>query len=378
MNSSITFETATIADAIKKAVKIAPTRGSAFDKANGILMEFDPSGPMQLAVLRATNLDLFSMEWVNVAAMSGEPARWRLPAALLGMIVTSLPIGTDKTVTFYSETTDHGYVIYLKSGNVKAKFQPLDPDAYPEWGAFDPDHMFPATDLGGRISMVEWAASKSQPETAGVYLDGTIAAATDSYRLAVAPLPIPDLETPIVIPAGLIGQMLRQTGDVQIGVSGNFLNIMPDQYTQMRSVVMVSKYPNIQRVLDAELKDEFTINSEHLLEVMGRINAFSLGDRVAPFRIFLGDEAMIIGMVNESVGTIQDKIELPGQVTHARMELKFTPKNIMEALQNSPNKEVTVAYNAGAEKTVVRIDGGSGYRCWAMPRVGSSEPKEKS
>lgn len=377
MTSSITFETAAFADAIKKAVKVAPTRGSAFDKANGILLEFDPTGAMELCVIRATNIDLFSMEWITVADMSGEPARWRLPAALMGMVVTSLPIGTDKTVTLYSEVTDHGYVIKMVSDNTKVKFQPLDPDLYPTWGAFDPDHMYPATDLGGRIDMVEWAASKSNPELAGVYLNGSIVAATDSYRLAVAPLSIPDLDSPICVPAGLIGSMLRATGDVQIGVSGNFLNIMPDQYSQMRSIVMVSKYPPIQRIMDTPLSHSFTINSEHLLEVMSRINSFSLGDRVAPFRIFLGDECLIIGMVNESVGTIQDKIELPGQVLHERMELKFTPKNIMEALQKSPNKEIEVSYNPGSEKTVVRINGGSGYQCWAAPRVGLSEAKNE-
>lgn len=378
MTSSITFETATIADAIKKAVKIAPTKGAAFDKANGILLEFDPSGPMPLAVLRATNLDLFSMEWVNVATMSGEPARWRLPHALLGMVLASLPIGTDKTVTLTSEATAHGYMVHLKSGNTKAKLQPLDPEHYPEWGAFDPEHMYPASDLGGRIDMVEWAASKSQPELAGVYLDGKIAAATDSYRLAAVPLAIPDLKDPIVVPAGLIGQTLRQTGDVQIGVSGNFLNIMPDQYTQMRSIVMMSKFPKIEKIMAAEVSHHIDVDSEQLLEVMARINSFSLGDRVAPFRIFIGLEEMVIGMINESVGSIQDKIELPGQATHDRMELKFTPRNIMEALQKSPNKDISIHYNAGAEKTVVRIDGGSGYQCWAMPRVGLSEAKGDS
>lgn len=378
MTSSITFETATITDAIKKAVKIAPTRGAAFDKANGILLDFNPTtfSAMPLGVLRSTNLDIFSMEWVTALDMSGEPARWRFPHALLGQVLSTLPIGTDKTVTFTSEATSHGFHINLKADRVKAKFIPLSADDYPDWGAFDPDHMFPATDLGGRIDMVEWAASKSQPEISGVYLDGKIAAATDTYRLACVPLSIPDLVEPIVVPSGLLGQTLRATGDISIGVSGNFLNIMPDQYTQMRSIVMRTKFPNISRVMDQELADKVELNRDQLLELMSRVNAFSLGDRTAAFQVFIGREQVVVGMQNESAGTIRDSLEVPGQALHDRMELKFTPKNIMEALQKAPNKDIELWYNAGATKTVVRIDGGSGYKCWAMPRVGSSEASE--
>lgn len=373
MSSSITFETATIADSIKKAAKIAPTKGAAFDKANGIVLEFDPSGLAPLAVLRSTNLDIFSMEWVNVAEMSGERAQWRLPHALLAQVVGTLPIGTDKTVTFYSEKTTHGFLIHMQSGRTKAKFNPLDASLYPTWGAFDPDHMFPASDLGGRIDMVEWAASKSQPELGGVYLDGTIACATDTYRLACVPLSIPDLVEPIVIPSGLLGQVLKPVGDVQVGVSGNFLNIMPDQYSQMRSVVMISKYPPVNRVMERELDTEVTLSRDYLLEVMSRINAFSLGDRTSAFRIFFRHDEIVIGMINESAGTIMDVIEVPGQCQHDKLELKFTPKNIMEALTKSPNDDIKLAYNKDNSKTVLRIDGGSGYMCWCMPRVGSSE-----
>lgn len=377
MTSSITFETAAIADVIKKATKIAPSKGAAFDKANGILIEFDPSGGVPLAVVRSTNLDIFCMEWVTVHEMSGEPARWRLPHVLLGLVVASLPIGTDKTVTFTSEVHPHGYTVHMKSGRTKAKFIPLDPELFPTWAVFDPDHMFPATDLGGRIAMVEWAASRSQPEISGVYLDGEIAAATDSYRLAVVPLSIPDLKEAVVVPSGLLGQTLRETGDVQVGVEGNFLNIMPDEYTQMRAILMATKYPNLSKVIDTVYDTEVKVDQDHFMEIMRRVNAFSLGDRTSAFRIFFGKEQIAIYMTNDAAGNIGDVIEVPGYATHEkRLELKFTPKNIMEAVEKAPNRDLTLSYNSTVERTTVRIDGGSGYKAWVMPRLGLSEPKD--
>lgn len=375
MISSVTFETAAIADVIKKAEKIAPSKvGAAFDKAAGIILEFDPTQPIPLAVVRATNLDIFSMEWVNVAEWSGEPAQWRLPSFLLAQVVGSLPIGTGRTVTFTSEATGYSFVVNLKSGRTKAKFYPLDFSYYPSWSVFDPDNMFPVTDLGGRIDQVEWAAGKSDPRLAGVYLDGQYAIATDTYRLACVPLSIPDLTNPIVVPSGLLGQTLRQTGEIQIGISENMLQIMPDEHTQMKTVIYDVNYPNVQRVMDLSLDSSLEINRDMLLEVMNRANAFSLGDRTAAFQIYIGKEEFAVFMQNEQMGQIGDVVEIPGHATHERFVVKFTPKNLMDALSKAPNKDITIFYNKGQARSIFKIDGGSGYQAWVMPRLeGQSE-----
>jgi DNA polymerase III sliding clamp (beta) subunit (PCNA family) len=372
MISSITFETAALADIIKKADKIAPTRGSAFDKAAGIIIQFDPQSPVPLAVVRATNLDIFMMEWVTVAEWAGEAALWRLPSTLLAMVVGSLPIGTGKTVTLESEATGHSMVIHLKSGRTKAKFYQLDPSYYPEWGAFDPDEMFPASDMGGRIEQVEWAAAKSDPRLAGVYLDGTYAIATDTYRLACVPLSIPSLPEPVVVPSGILGQTLRQTGDIQIGMSSQdkMLRIMPDEHTQIKTVVYDVKYPNVSRIMDMEFDTEVKFDKNRLLEIMSRVNAFAMGERGVGMRTFFGKEEIAVYMANEEMGTIGDVLEVPGQIPHDRIEILFTPKNIMEALTKAPNNDVTVKYNKGEPKKPFYVDGGSGYRAWVMPRTG--------
>lgn len=368
MSSSITFETALLADAIKKAGKIAPNSGAAFDKAAGIVFEFDPAAPIPLAVIRATNLDIFCIQWVNVTEWSGERAQWRLPSAILAQVVGSLPIGSDKTVTFTSETTSHSFIVHMVSGKTKVKLYPMDASYYPPWPAFDPDNMYPAPDLGGRIDQVEWAASSSEPRLAGVRLDGTYAIATDSYRMACAPLSIPNLDKPIIVPAGLLGQVLRQTGDIQIGMGEHMLHIMPDEYTQMKTVLYNVEYPKVDRLIEQEFTHSVEMSRDRLMEMMTRVNAFATGDRAAAFHIWLGGEQITIRMLNEQMGTIDDQLEIAGQATHEMFMFRFTPKNVMEALVKSPNDKVELKYNAGDPKSFLHIDSGSGYRAWVVPR----------
>lgn len=373
MTSSITFEIAAFADVIKKASKVAPTKGTAFDKAAGIVIEFDPSQTVPLAVVRATNLDVFSLEWMNVSEWAGEAARWRLPSALLSLVVGSLPIGTGKLVTMSSEHGAHNFVVNLKSDRTKAKFYPMRIEDYPQWGAFDPDKMYPASDLGGRLSQVEWACSSSDLHMSGVYLDGEWAIATDRYRLARVPLSIPDLAAPIIVPSGVLSQILKQTGDVQIGFDGHLLNIMPDEYSQVKAVIYDVQFPKVQGVMDRELDTEVSVDRDALLEKMMRVTSFGQSDRVSSLRIFWGKSEIAFYMSNLEIGQIGDVMEVPNQIEHARFEQRFTAKNLTEAIAKAPNKDLKLAYNYGDPKSIVRIDGGSGYTAWVMPRTDTGE-----
>lgn len=376
MTSSITFETSTFADVIRKAVKIAPSRGAAFDKAAGIVLEFDPTQPVPLAVVRVTNLDIFSIEWVNVHSWSGEPARWRLPSALLGEIMRSLPIGSGKTVTLTSESHGHGFIINLQSDRTKAKLYPIDISYYPDWGVFDPDEMFPAQDLGGRIAQVEWAASSNDPRLSGVYLDGELAVATDSFKLACVPLSIPDLPRPVVVPSGLLGQTLRETGDIQIRISDNMVFIMPDEHTQMKTVILDVQYPPVERVLQYPFDSEVEVSRDAFLERLQRVNAFAMGERGVAVQLFIGLGEIAFYMANEQIGTIGDILEVPGYCDHDRFKMRFTPKNLIDGLSKCPNDKITLRYKVGQSQSFMGIDGGSGYRAWIAPRSPETAAQE--
>ena len=364
--TKVVFETATLADAIKKAARIAPTRGAAFDKAAGIVL--DVSQHPLPCVVRATDLDVFSMEWIEPVEMEGDPVAWRLPSISFSTVMASLPIGTGKLVTLEEKENGHSSQVHLTSGRTKARFNTLDIGYYPEWSAYDPDELYKANDLGGRFAMVSWAAGKSDVPLNGVHLTGEIAVATDKYKLCCAPMPIPELTDPITVPATVIASMLKATGEVAIGAKGNFLHIMPDEYTQLKAIIYAEKYPGVTRIMQREYPEKLTVNKEALLEILNRAANFAGADRTPTLRCFIGKQEFAVWMPNEEVGMLGDILDIPGYADHDRWEVKFTPKYLIEAISNVPSSEFDMHYDPSNPKRVVYIDGGSGYECWVMPR----------
>lgn len=369
--TKVVFETATIADAVKKADRIAPGKGKAFDKAAGIVIEITP-GQEPPVIVRATNLDVFSMEWVDALSAEGTPTSWRLPSTLLAQVISSLPIGSGSTVTLEEIHDGKGHSVIQLTTNrrTKAKFNMMRTDDYPHWSAFDPDILFRADDLGGRISQVEWAAAKSDalPVLAGVHFDGEKCVATDRYKLACSDMKIPDLEFPVTVPAGLLGQILKQTGEISVGVDGGQFFIMPDEHTQIRVILFGQEYPKVSRIMDRNRPDSIKLKKAPLLEVISRASNFSGANRYPTLRTFFGKEEIAVMMDNEEVGFLGDIIEVPGQALHDRFEVKFSPRNITEAIEKAPNDEVTINYDTTKAKGTFYINGGSGYEAWVMPR----------
>lgn len=367
----VVFETATLADTIKKAAKIAPNSGQAFDKAAGVVLEISPE-PLP-ATVRATDLLVFYREWIDVVEWPDKPVTWRLPSSVLAQVLSSLPIGTGKTVTLEEKAVGHSIQVHVSSGRTKARFNLLDARYFPEWAVFDPDKLYKASDLGGRVASVSWAAAKSEVPISGVHLTGEVACATDRYRMAAAPLPIPDLDTPITVPGGALANVLKATGNISIGVEGTQLLIMPDEHTQIRAVIYAEKYPPIERAMRRDHPASFKVKKTDLLEIMNRANNFSGGDRIPTMRVFLGKEEFAVMMANDEIGLLGDVVEVPGHCTHDRIEYKFTPKNLIDSISNTPNEQIDIFYYPENTNMQWRIDGGSGYEAWVAPRAERSE-----
>lgn len=365
--TSVVFEVATIADAIRKAERVAPRTGQAFDKAAGIVFDIAPATAAPV-VVRATNLDVYSMEWVDVLEADGEATSWRMPSGLLAAVVGSLPIGSGKTVKFQEVSSGHHSQVVVTSGRMTAKFNLMRVDYYPEWGAFDPDRLAMSADIGGRIQQVEWAAGKGEPPINGLHMDGERILATDRYRLAMADLPIPGLEEPITVPAGVLGSVLKQVGDIRIGVDGEQLLIMPDEHSQFRVIMYGVKYPGMGKVINKEFSHSIEINRNSLTDVMKRASNFSGAERDPMLTCYLGKEEFAVMLTNDEVGLLGDVVEIPGQAEHDRFKVCFTPKNIIDPIEKAPSDKITLHYNYGEPKAPFKIDGGSGYIAFAMPR----------
>lgn len=368
--TSVTFETGTISDAVRRAAKIAPGKaGHAFDKANGILFEINPAAEVQ-CLIRTTNLDAFHSEIIGTVSADGDPVRWRLPSQLLAQVVGSLPLKSGSQVTFTQEKRR----VTVKQDRMKATMGLIDDDAYPDWEMFDGSSLTTVSALGGRVAMVEWAATNDgTPPLCGVYLDGEYAYATDRYRLARVPCKL-DLAKPIVIPAGILGQCLKSMGDTGMQANEHQLLLAPDAYTQLKTVIYDIQYFPVKMMFDTtQYETHVEINKVDLLEKLNQANSYVGAERNPTVRTFWGRGEIAVMMENQEMGLFGNVVELPGQLDHARVEIKFSPKNLMDALVHAPENKVTIHYdNLTTDPRVsknVKVTGGAGYECIVMKRA---------
>lgn len=359
----VVFENATIADSISKAARVAPTKGSAFDKAAGILMTLDPAAGT--VSLRATDLEIFYMEIVDAVEVEGEGC-WRFPSQIISGVLSKLPIGSGRQVTL--EEIESG-TVSIKSGRTSAKLRTTDSSYFPNWEPFDPDELQVVSDLGTRIQQVEWAAlSGGDPPMCGIHLDGKNVIATDRVRMAIAPCEAGPIYKPITIPTGILNPVMRSMRDVAIGIGEGQLHLMPDKSTQIRTVIFDMPYPPVERAMRRDEPTSVKFKKNLLLEMIDRTMVFGANDRSPLLTMFVGSGEIAVMMSDQEQGLLGDVIDVPGYADHKRMKILFTPKNLTDAINASPSDQVEMFYDPEKPSSVIRIDGGSGYESWVMPR----------
>lgn len=361
--TTVTFENATIRDVIGKAARIAPTKGSAFDKAAGILIEVD-AGRGEV-VVRSTNLEVFYMEIVDTVSIEGDSVRWLIPSQLLDGICAKLPITSGATIAFNQD----GAQLKLATGRMRANIRLMDPTYYESWPPFDPSALSPVSDFGARLEQVQWAASKNNlPPVTGVHLDGEVAAATDSFRVAVTPCGIPQLHEPVTIPASIFAPLMKSLGEVSVGQEDGQLLIMPDETTQIRAVIFAQEYPKVRKVFKRDETNAIMVKKQYLLDMIEQAMVMGQRDRTPILKAIIGLEEFAVLMEDQELGLLGNVMDIAGQATHDRQYIGFTPDNLTAALRNAPNEEVTLFYHFGKPMKPVRLDGGSGYEVLIMPR----------
>jgi len=357
----VVFENATIADVIGSAARVAPTKGSAYDKAAGILMTLDEEN--KRVEVRSTNLLISYLTLVDAVSVEGSGS-WRFPTKIIHGLLSRLPIGSGKEVTLFDEKG----VVKVKSGRTSASIRtgPEWVDYYPNWEPFDPEMLDTVEDLGPRIKQVEWAAG-GDPPMAGIHLNGELIVATDRYRIATVPCVAEPIYKPITVPSGIFDPVIKSMRDVAVGIEeGQFL-LMPDGVTQIRANIYADAYPPVERAFLRDHTQSVSFKKTDLIEMVDRAMVFAGNDRVPLLTMYLGKEEIAVMMTDQEQGLLGDIIDVPGQATHSRVKVLFTPQNLTDAIEAAPSESVEMFYEPGKHKSI-RIDGGSGYEAWVMPR----------
>lgn len=367
MSTAVTFEAGTIADCMKKAARVAPAKvGSAFDKAAGIVFDITPDGSTP-CVVRATDTEVFYIETIDVLKAEGDPVRWRLPSQLLASVIGTIPPTSGRTVTFSQTQSTQ---VDITSMRMRAKMILNANPYYPEWNPADGITLTVAPDFGASLARVEWAAAKGGPAPLnGIHINGTHLVSSDRYRVARVPCEIDLPAGPVTIPAWSIASLLKQMGDVRVGVEDTLFIAMPDDFTQIKTVTYGSTFLPVDKVTSLAYEHQIAFSKTELMDRIQKATSFAGADRLPTVAFYIGREEFALMMRNDEVGMFGDVIELPGQAEHPRVVLRFTPKMITDALNNAPNETVIMKYTPDNVNRPVCIEGGSGFEAWIAPRA---------
>jgi DNA polymerase III sliding clamp (beta) subunit (PCNA family) len=363
--NKIVFETAAVSDTFKKANRIAPTKGRNLESYAGFLLEVDPANSNVL--LRSTDGGVFYMEWITPLEVEGDaPFVWRVPSNVTTAILNTLPQGAGNKVTFQQD----GGRIIITSKRTKGSVRLIDTSNYPTWDTFDPVQVSSVEGFGSRLDQVAWAVSRKEIEVmSGVYIDGQNIVATNGQRLATAPFSMPIPEESVVVPMAVLAPIVSQMVEMKAGVIGNYLCLLPNQYTQIKCVLMGDDFPNVSAVMKKETTDAIMFNKEITLATLQRILTIGSKDRQGHLDITIGDGEMKLFAQDEGADEeIEDVISLAGQCEHPPMTIRVGPDNFQNAINKAPGLMVMMHYDPQRPLGFLRFEGDAGYKCWIPPR----------
>jgi DNA polymerase III sliding clamp (beta) subunit (PCNA family) len=321
-------ETATFADAVQQAARVAPSKGAAFDKAAGILFEVVADG----TALRIRSTDLESTFERTIPLVEGmfDAPVFRLPSQVLAGFLMQLELGDG----FNTEITlDDSSRVAIQSGTTHAKFRTIDPESFPRVEV-DPDFdsFVAVPEFAKRVKQVAWCVARDTAPLTGVYLNGKGMVACDRSRAAQVPCVIP-LDHPITAPLTALSGVLSATDEVRLGGVGDRLVIVPEPETIITSTIYTERYPDVDRLWasTAACTERVEFDPKEMLSVLSRILVLCRGERYPVMTLSFAKHAMVLDMEVEDLGQVTD--EVPCSTNFDEMfVMRFTPTNFVDAL----------------------------------------------
>lgn len=357
--TTATFETATLADAVGKASRFAPNKGSALDKSAGVVMHISPDGP---ALIRSTDLAVFFRQHLIPSSVRGLGATWRVPSRLFNSVLAGLPMHLGSTVVLADKDNDGS--LYLKCGGVKAKLTLISPDMpFPRWEPFDPEDMGIVEQLADRLGQVGWCTEeKGDTILSGIHMDGQYLYATNRDEAVRVPLACP-VEHPVTAPLQLIHSLVKDHPEVHIRI-GTRLELSTDPDTQLEVLLLEGQYPKLAPFLETAMEHELVIRRDPILAAIERLLIIVQGERYPTLQIEFEGGLLRLTMDQPEVGRLIEELEVP---ECAPFKFFANPLSLKHLLSNARQGEVRFHHTGDPHKPI-RVMDDQGYVAVAMPR----------
>lgn len=308
---------------------------------------------------RATDLEVSSE--VSVPVQVHEPGIALLPGRLLAQVASRLP---DAPVELEGQPER----MVLRCGRATFGMRGMSVDDFPrlpEPSSDAPRGVVKAESFARLVNQVARAAStdEARPVLTGVKIEaskeGLVAAATDSYRLAVRRLAWDeDVEGSALVPARALSEAAKAAGEAggQITLileEGQVTFLFGDRRLTTR--LIEGSFPDYGGLLPEEHETTVTVDRAALVEALQRVAVVALGQANTPVSLTFEEGAVELVAGNQELGDATES--LPVEIEGPGLKIAFNPMFFLTGLEATGTDQVRIELRDGLKPAVVRPHG---------------------
>lgn len=344
-------ERAEFAEAISWATRTVGARVT-LPALAGVLLEAD-EGRLTCS---ATDLEVSAQ--VSVPVQISEPGRVLLPGKLLGQLVSKLPEAP-------VELSGDSDTVELTCGRSLFHVRCMPVEDFPNLPEPAEDAArgeLHADAFQRLVTQVARAAStdEARPVLTGVHLaaeNGTlVAAATDSYRLAVRRQEWDnDLEVSALVPARAMQEASKGAADAGGSLTlameeGQVSFELPDR--RLTSRLIEGTFPNYDQLLPDEFETSVVVERGPLVEALQRVAVVAMGQANTPVTLTFEDGSVDLQAGNQEVGDAAEA--LPAEIDGEGLQISFNPSFLLAGLEATGTERIRIQLRDGLKPAVLR------------------------
>lgn len=263
---------------------------------------------------------------------------------------------------------DEQLKVAIRSGKALFHLNGQDADEYPLLPELQTEDSFeiPTSTLKTLIRQTVFAVAtmESRPILTGVQiklLENKLAfSATDSHRLAMQEVPVPESQTEItslVIPGKSLNELNKILTDndenIEINVTNNQI-LFRTKHLYFLSRLLDGKYPETTRLIPDESNTLMQINTKELLNTIDRASLLAKDDHNNVVRLTTnGNNNAQITSNSPEVGTVTEEISIES-LEGEDLKISFSSKYMMDALRAIDSEMVKIQFTGSMRPFIIR------------------------
>lgn len=355
-----TVSAALLHEALTRANRIAPTKGSAMDRAQGIQIEFTPTE----AHIRATDLDVTFYQRIPVETVD-EPCSIRV-SSVVPPFVASLSMDKDQVIRFH-RTDKRKIVVQYGKTRTKATIPEIVGE-YPIVNWFDYEELSDAGELGNKIASVAWAVEPdAQGVLSGIKIDGEWLEGLSSKNAARIKCDV-TVDQPVIAALKTVVPLIKGGSRLRMRAHEGRIVVALDETAQVTSTTVLGAWPNlVERLEKFNFPNTVVIRKMRLVEALKRVLSFVRNDRLPRVRVTFTKDSVDVVLDGTLNGDVQDSCVMTSRSgSEEDVMFVFNPNWILEAIDTFPGASVQIDFN-GPLQPIRLSEPSTSYEAYVMP-----------